>query len=1109
MAADPLPYVADEAITAHVGSGAADRGKRYARAHAVHGLTWETEGGSRRSGSLSGTVDGSAASPYRTLVTLREGRTLGTGVTAWTPIHSRCSCPVGGECKHVAAVLHESTSSAMRDHLARARPRAAPAAPEPTWRELLGALAPAGAPEAPELALGVELLTGFGGFRFSRFGSRAATARDVAAGAELAVALRPLQRGRSGSWIKGGLSWRSFRSPHLLDLPRAQADVLARIVRLSLAERSFGYEVGDVLRLDEFRGPEVWPLLARAREVGVVLTGTGAVSEVLWSPEGRARLDVRRDGGDLVVAPVVEVAGAPLERPLRAGPGGVALARTTGATGVRVTLVPVAPAMPEALLSLLERAEPVRVPAADADEFLADVSPQLRRHVPVSSRDPSLEIPDAVPPRLRLDVAHGEQDSADLTWSWTYRAPRRTLDLTRPRGATDRDAAHEDAVLEAVRRLWPDAARAGREHLEGVDLAHFVEHLLPALASLPDVDVHETGVRADYTELDGTPHLRITQVEPPHGQAHDWFDLGFEITLGDVLVPFTAIFAALSGGKKAVLMPDKTYFRLDHPTFDRLRELLAEAEQLDEWEPESPRLGRYQVQLWEDFEDLADESVEALAWRRSVGALRDLASIPVPEPPPGLAAALRPYQREGYAWLAFLAEHGLGGILADDMGLGKTLQTLALVARERSRAPDAPPFLVIAPSSVLAVWRSEAERFTPGLDVRVLGETTRKRGTSVAAATAGTDLVVTSYAILRLDDAQLTAADWSGLVLDEAQFVKNRASRAHQVARSVRAPFRLAITGTPLENSLTDLWALLSLTAPGLFASPRAFREEYVKPIESPDPSESGAARAAQRMSRLRRRIRPFVLRRTKDVVAPELPEKQEQVLRVPLAGPHRRLYDRVLQRERQKLLGLAGDIDRHRFIVFRSLTLLRMLALDPAIVDAEHAGVASSKLEALLENLDEVIAEHHRVLVFSQFTSHLARVAERLDERGIAHAYLDGSTADRARVVESFRTGDAPVFLISLKAGGFGLTLTEADYVFLLDPWWNPAAEAQAVDRAHRLGQDRSVMVYRMVAEDTIEEKVLALQERKRTLFTSLTDDDRAFAAALTADDLRDLLDA
>ncbi|MFC9441754.1 DEAD/DEAH box helicase, partial [Brevibacterium sp. NPDC056947] len=340
----------------------------------------------------------------------------------------------------------------------------------------------------------------------------------------------------------------------------------------------------------------------------------------------------------------------------------------------------------------------------------------------------------------------------------------------------------------------------------------------------------------------------------------------------------------------------------------------------------------------------------------------------------------------------------------------------------------------------------------------------------------------------------------------------------------------LALTGTPLENSLRDVWSLLAITAPGLFPSPHRFEEEYVRPIEGGE--------NPGRMQRLQRRIRPFMMRRTKDLVAADLPEKQEQVITVELSAAHRKLYDRILQKERKKILGfIESDYDRQRFIVFRSLTLLRMLALDPRIVDAEHAAVPSSKLTALLDHLDEVIAEGHRSIVFSQFTSFLDHVAEELDRRGVPSVMLDGSTRNRAEVVESFRAGAAPVFLISLKAGGFGLTLTEADYVFLMDPWWNPAAENQAIDRAHRIGQTKHVIVYRYVTEGTIEEKVLGLQRKKAELFDSLMSEGdevapgpasgsgasggpaallggpssshgQAFSREITADDIRDLFD-
>jgi SNF2 family DNA or RNA helicase len=380
----------------------------------------------------------------------------------------------------------------------------------------------------------------------------------------------------------------------------------------------------------------------------------------------------------------------------------------------------------------------------------------------------------------------------------------------------------------------------------------------------------------------------------------------------------------------------------------------------------------------------------------------------------------------------------------------------------------------------------------------------------LADALLEADVVITTYAVARLDEAGYAAISWAGLILDEAQFVKNPATKLHRAVASFRADVTFAVTGTPMENSLSELWALLKLTAPGLFASARKFREQYIQPIEQgkvPENEEGGAYRQ-RRLAQLRRRIRPLLMRRTKELVAPDLPPKQEQILEIELGSSHRALYETVLQRERQKVLGLLEDLDRNRFIVFRSLTLMRMLSLAPGLIDPEDAKIGSRKLDVLLERVIELQAEGHRALVFSQFTSFLDMAAARLDAAGIPYAHLDGSTRHRQKVVEGFTSGEQPVFLISLKAGGFGLTLTEADYVFLLDPWWNPAAEAQAVDRTHRIGQDSQVFVYRMIAAGTIEEKVLDLQRRKARLFTAVLDNEALFAQSLSADDIRGLFE-
>ena len=507
-------------------------------------------------------------------------------------------------------------------------------------------------------------------------------------------------------------------------------------------------------------------------------------------------------------------------------------------------------------------------------------------------------------------------------------------------------------------------------------------------------------------------------------------------------------------------------------------------------------------------------------------------SCPVPA---GLQATLRPYQVEGFQWLSFLYEHRLGGILADDMGLGKTVQALALLAhaieehraaaeraaeRGESVEPFA-PFLVVAPTSVITNWAAEAERFLPEAKVVAITETTAGK-TPLAERIAGAHLVLTSYTLLRMDEdaytgyartlggginkltGELSAPEgWGALLLDEAQFVKNTGTRAWSIARAMPARTKIAMTGTPIENNLMELWALLAIVVDGLFPSARAFRDLYARPAESGEDPAHAAATAA----RLRRRIRPLMLRRTKELVAAELPAKNDTRVNLPLAPGHRRIYDTHLQRERQKVLGLLEDMDKNRFTIFQSLTLLRRLALDAALIDPEaYAGVSSVKRDYLVQQLPGLLERGHRVLVFSQFTGYLKSISARLSEEGIGHLYLDGSTRNRAEVIEAFTSGQEPVFLISLKAGGFGLNLTEADHVFIMDPWWNPAAEQQAVDRIHRIGQDKEVHVYRLVAEGTIEEKVMQLKESKAALFDAVVGEGEFASAAVTAEDVREL---
>ncbi|MGH3691082.1 MAG: SNF2-related protein [Microbacterium sp.] len=969
------------------------------------------------------------------------------------------------------------------------------------WRSLLGTSRDDA--ETP-LALGIELRMrdGRGANPWASRPQRTATPRDVAKRTgEILLGIRPLEKSMAtGAWVLGSASWDAVRrSPTQYGRDRSRwfADLLS-IARDTLLSGT----AGDWLVADLIESGLLWGHLRAGADVGIPLVATQKGTSIVLADSATIGATVERDlDGGLVLLPDIAIDGR------AASPFAV---HTIGHSGVyevfqqgtrlRVTLaeVPVA----EPVHALLTAREGLVVPVEDEPAFFRDAYPLLARRIDVRPVG-RVELPELPAPHLVLQLSFHRGDTVKYAFEWDYRGFGRVPFAHSVHAV--RDSVAEEAIRDVVQAVWTERlgetlSSTGAFH--DVAAAEFVTRIVPAL-EVDGVLVEVSGRRKSYHELTGEPEITVSTVESTDP---DWFDLGVLVKIDGRTIPFGPLFTALSKGKKKLLLSDGGYFSLSHHALDRLRELIEESGELDEWET-GPRISRYQTDLWEEFEDLADEALPALTWRAVADGLRRATSVPAVPVPRGITAELRPYQREGLDWLAFLWSHRLGGILADDMGLGKTLQLLALIVHARESG-ERRPFLVVVPTSVLATWRDEADRFAPSLRVLLRGST---HGPALAGALRGVDVVITTYAVARLDEVEYARVDWAGLILDEAQFVKNPSTKLHRAVGSFRADVTFAVTGTPMENSLSELWALLKLTAPGLFASARKFREQYIQPIEQgkvPENEEGGVYRQ-RRLEQLRRRIRPLLLRRTKELVAPDLPAKQEQILEVELSPSHRALYEVVLQRERQKVLGLLEDLDRNRFIVFRSLTLMRMLSLAPGLIDPEDAKIGSRKLDVLLERVVELQAEGHRALVFSQFTSFLDLAAARLDAAGVPYAHLDGSTRHRQRLVESFTSGEQPVFLISLKAGGFGLTLTEADYVFLLDPWWNPAAEAQAVDRTHRIGQDSQVFVYRMISTGTIEEKVLDLQRRKARLFTAVLDDEALFSQSLSADDIRGLFEA
>jgi len=1089
-----------------VGAAAYSRGSRYARDGAVLSTSWNDF-----EGALCGSVRGSGGTIYTTIAYFSSGR-RGRKILDF----GDCTCPVGGDCKHVAALVLAGAGSAAPRTV---RPQ------KPTWEASIGAMLDSrphssGAnqgrtPIAIELSLQPAL------------GARTRSAQP--AGPALRLMARLVRPGRNG-WAAGDLSWGrlptlSYHNHYRDDQMRFLQELYA-VFRSGRPQSSYySYSDEKSIELSAFESRQLWSLLDEAKSLGVRLVhGRKRLGDVDECGTADLRLDVTRTDADgpLVVTSVVRVDGSEAEAVPLGFIGGTAhglvyIERapelSDDPTYWRFRLARLSRPVPATLQRMALENERLVVPAADAAHFRDEYIPRVRQVAEVFSSDGSFTPPAISEPTLVLQASYGAGHDLRIDWGWRYEVGESTLStpLVPDDDSGFRDVAAERALLAnldlpldsfGLRAIDDDGTdphrmlAAGAE-LGGIDTMRFSTEVLPLLAGRPGVAVEVNGDPTEYREAGDSLRIAVSTAEIA-GET-DWFDLGVSITVADQEIPFADVFVALATDQTHMLLDDGTYFSLQKPELRTLRGLIEEARALQEQPDDTLRISRFQVGLWDELAELGIVDRQAEAWRKQTEALKSIGTIGVQEPPSMLHAQLRPYQKDGFDWLGFLWTHRLGGILADDMGLGKTLQTLALICQATQDGTATSPFLIVAPTSVVSNWAAEAKRFAPDLDVLAISDTVQRRGDALEDIIAGVDVVVLSYTLFRIDFDTYSQMPWSGLILDEAQFVKNHQSKAYQCARRLVAPFKLAITGTPMENNLMELWSLLSITAPGLFPNPSRFRDYYGRPIEKQGDAEL--------LAQLRRRVKPLVKRRTKEQVVADLPAKQEQVLEVDLHPRHRKTYQTRLQRERQKILGLIHDMNRNRFTILRSLTVLRQLSLHAGLVDDKHHDMPCAKLDALVEQLHDVIDGGHRALVFSQFTGFLDLVRARLDAAGIAYSYLDGKTRSRGAVLTRFKEGSAPVFLISLKAGGFGLNLAEADYCFLLDPWWNPATEAQAVDRIHRIGQTRNVMVYRLIAKDTIEEKVMALKARKSALFSSVMDDGDMFGTTLDADDIRGLL--
>jgi superfamily II DNA or RNA helicase len=768
------------------------------------------------------------------------------------------------------------------------------------------------------------------------------------------------------------------------------------------------------------------------------------------------------------------------------------LIASSGVVVTRGTAAPLDDGGAPGWLTALRAHETISVPCDAKAEFtnLLLVQPPPVDDAPDELR---LTVVDGRPhPALRLTpVAHygGERVAAELHVD--YDGQRIQASLPQPLVGTPdsthfirRDVAAErafDATLHSlgVRREWSPAAQAQIPMVITERVPRIVRTLL------------EQGWTVDAA---GVRYRQAGSVSMHVSSGIDWFELTARVDYDDTHASLPALLAAARRGDGFVTLDDGSIGLLPEDWL-RKHQLLA---RLGTTEEDRLRFKPSQAALLDALLAAQPNVTCDDLFTRTRRELQSFSGVEPADPPSSFAGTLRPYQRDGLGWLLFLRRFGFGGCLADDMGLGKTVMVLALLARlraDRRRRDPRRPTLVVAPRSVVFNWRREAERFTP--DLRVLDYTGPGRAAMRDQLDAH-DIVLTTYGTLRKDAAHLVDVPFEYVVLDEAQAIKNASSASAKAARLLQAEHRLALSGTPVENHLGELWSLFEFLNPGLLGGSSAFERAGGRSLDE------------DAVAALARGLRPFILRRTKAQVARDLPDKTEQTLDCELERPQRLLYDQLRDHYRRTLLDRvdATGLARAKLQVLEALLRLRQAACHPGLIDAARKKDPSAKLDVLVPRLVEAVDEGHKTLVFSQFTSFLAILRERLDAEGIDYEYLDGRTRDRQSKVDRFQTDPGcRLFLISLKAGGLGLNLTAAEYVFLLDPWWNPAVEAQAIDRAHRIGQTRQVFAYRLIAKDTVEERVLELQQTKRRLADAILSADESIIRTLKKEDLELLL--
>lgn len=1063
---------------------------------------------------VSSQVRGSEGRPYRVDIQLEFN---GSGLT---DIEGDCSCPMAFNCKHVAATLLEVLSAKV--------PEAPSSTPSIQKAGTNNTLAPSAPPVLPlEIQSWIEDV------------GRSVRSGDVAADGSqrllyclepsddtmpyLAVSLRSVRVNKGGAYAS------NYASPSLFEFKPDRAPKYFDDVDVDLLT-----EIRSRIRNYYSQGPYPEELLKRIVATGRAFWLDHKGKPLSWADTREGRIEWQ-PAGKRGVAPHLVVPGAVA---LNAEPP-VYVDEMSGLVGpVQLGLPPrlarqflAAPSIPRAQVEEVSRRLSQKLP--EPHHGLLPVRPQAAVRI---EEDPR--------PVLQLKRGHvntgyyyyrnkDEQPGPAGVASLGFRYGQFDIDTTQR--ASRLELFQAGQVYAITRRQGKE--RQARKRLEELGLGD-ARRLLPALDFRHAMDLtlgdqrgwfdflalHAEKLRSEGFEIliDDDFPFRLADSSGDfdavlESSGIDWFELALGIEIDGErrdLAPLLAALVSTPGFSPELLtqlaengerfflpLADGRHVALAADRFLPLVLALHGLHMSGAFGNASRkiRLSRADVVplLGVESENFAFRGADSL--RRLAGLLQTR-GLTAPDLPPTFRATLRPYQAQGVAWLDLLRESGLGGVLADDMGLGKTVQILALIVLEKARGHLMNPVLVVAPTSLMTNWSAEAEKFAPDLKVLVLHGTDRKHK---FPDIADYDLVLTTYPLIARDRDILLAREWHMAVLDEAQTVKNPDAATTRWLRETRARHRFCLTGTPMENHLGELWSIMSFANPGYLGDKAAFSRKWRTPIEKRADKVRTAA--------LAQRVKPFLLRRTKTEVATELPAKSEMVETIVLEGPQRDLYDSIrltMSRKVREAIAKRGLAKSH-IVVLEALLRMRQACCDPALLKLND-GVErpSAKLDRLIDMVGELLSEGRKIIIFSQFTSMLDLIRSRFDSGGLRYSVLTGQTKDRKTAIEAFQDGSAEVFLISLKAGGVGLNLTAADTVIIFDPWWNPAVEEQAIDRAYRIGQDKAVFVYRLVAAGTIEEKMDELKARKRALADGLFDRDGGIASALTEGDVNALFD-